>query len=107
MSGPFNPHWGQFGTWPTMAPSSLPTIVPGSAPSSAIGYLQGILFWKANQNCRPQPNPGPYGYGPVSQQCVRNFKAFFGIPNPTSATVDLNTWNMVQYIALNLPNRSL
>lgn len=98
-------HNGIFGVWPTFAPSSLPVLVPGVPVSNAVGYCQGILFWKANQPCRPSTNPSAYGYGPTTQSCVRAFNQFFGVSNST--TCSLGTWNAIQWCALNLPNRGL
>jgi hypothetical protein len=51
--------------------------------------------------------PGPHVFTSATGNCVRSFKAFFGIPGATSSTVDQATWVAIQWCALNLPNRSV
>jgi hypothetical protein len=105
-SGIFNPHHGLYGQWPGFSWTAFGTLVQGSE-GDGIGYFRGILFWKANQPCRPAPNPGPHHFTTGTRNCVVAFKSFFGIPNASNGAVDPATWQAIQWCAWNLPNRSL
>lgn len=98
----FDPYNGLFGYYPGLAASGMPILNVGST-GSYVAYMQGVLFWKANQPCRPQPlaQSASWGYGPVTRNCVIAFKRFFGIiPSwSTNSTVDAATWSAIQYCA--------
>lgn len=99
---PFDPHNGLFGYYPGLAASGMPILNVGST-GPYVAYMQGVLYWKANQPCRPQPisQSQSWGYGPVTRNCVIAFKRFFGIiPSwSTNSTVDAATWSAIQYCA--------
>jgi hypothetical protein len=105
-SGIFNPHHGLYGQWPAFHYTAFGTLVEG-AQGDGIGYFRGILFWKANQPCRPAPNYGPHVFTAGTRNCVIAFKSFFGIPNASNGAVDPATWQAIQWCAWNLPNRTL
>lgn len=105
-SGMFNPHVGLYGVWPSFHYTAFGTLTQG-AVGDGVGYFRGILFWKANQPCRPVPNFGPHHFTSSTATCVRSFKTFFGIPSAGNSNVDTDTWYAIQWCAWNLPNRSL
>lgn len=105
-SGIFNPHMGLYGVWPQFHYTAFGTLVPG-AVGDGIGYFRGILFWRANQQCRPIQNPGPHNFTSATATAVRSFKAFFGISTAWNSNVDTETWYAIQWLALYGTNRSL
>jgi hypothetical protein len=106
LSGPFDPRIALWGLWPTFPPSAFGTLVQG-AQGDGVGYFRGVLYWKANQPCRPVAQPGPHVFTSSTRTCVVSFKTFFGIPNANNGAVDSATWNAIQWCVWNLPNRSL
>jgi hypothetical protein len=100
---PFDPYNGLFGVYPTLNPSGMPVLVPGST-GAYVAYMQGVLYFKANQPCRPAANPANWGFGPITASCVVSFKRFFGIIPAwsTNSTVNAATWSAIQYCAINL-----
>ena len=97
-SSVFDPRNALWGLYPTWAPSSFNTLVYGSS-GAQVGYMQGVLYWKANQPCRPPAVPGPYNFGPTTANCVRAFNRFFGIGD--TATCGPATWSPIQWLVWN------
>lgn len=100
---PFDPYNGVFGIYPSIPYTQCPVLNVGST-GSWVAYMQGVLYFKAGQPCRPAANPANWGFGLTTASCVISFKRFFGIIPPwsTNSTVNAATWNAIQYCANNL-----
>jgi hypothetical protein len=97
-SSVFDPRNRLWGFYPLNSAASFNTLVYGSS-GQQVGYMQGVLYWCANQPCRPPAAPGPYNFGPTTANCVRSFNRFFGIGD--TATCNVQTWGAIQWLVWN------
>ena len=96
---PFDPRNCLLGSYPGFPVSALPTIQIGSN-NAYVGYAMGVLYCKANRNCRPHALPGPWYYTTSFSNEVKIFQTFFGLT--VDGWIGPQTWGTIQYCATHL-----